>query len=46
MGGGYRVRLGCGCGKVPTGSSEPVVAQPTTSTPPTTGIEGETGAAQ
>jgi hypothetical protein len=44
MGDGYRVRLGCGCGKVPT-SSEPV-AQPTTSTPPTTGIEGETGAAQ
>jgi hypothetical protein len=40
---GYRVILGCGCGKAGASTStESTVPDP----PPTTGIEGETGAAQ
>lgn len=41
MGQGYRVRLGCSCGKGPVGA--PAAPQPE---PVVTGIEGETGAAQ
>jgi hypothetical protein len=42
--GDHRVILSCGCGKAgaSTSSTESTVPDP----PPTTGIEGETGAAQ
>jgi hypothetical protein len=39
--GGYRVILACGCGK-----ADPPPQGPVPDPPPTTGIEGETGAAQ
>ena len=39
--GEYRVILACGCGKV-----DPPPTSPQPQTPPTTGVEGETGAAQ
>lgn len=41
--GDHRVILGCGCGQVPTGDQS---QSPVPDPPPTTGIEGETGAAQ